>query len=149
MRSALAAEDADGLAEVVDFLCAFRIAAQDAGDAGAAQFHAGEFEVQGVQPLQQVAQTGGVDLAGFGHARQVVGAQGAAVHADLRGVLQVVVREVDETQADLDHARRVPARIRWCWLLSRGLSADRMFHVKHRVRRGRVAWPCKFRGMRA
>ena len=112
-RGALAAEDADGLAEVVDLARAFGIAAQDAGDASAAQFHAGQFEVQGIQALQQVAQPGGVDLTRFRHARQFVGAQGAAVHADLRGVLQVVVREVDETQADLDHARRVPARS--CW----------------------------------
>jgi len=50
-RSALAAEDADGLAEVVDLPRAFGIAAQDAGDAGAAQLHAGQLKVQGVQAL--------------------------------------------------------------------------------------------------
>ena len=50
-RSALAAEDADGLAQVVEFLCALGIAAKHAGDTSAAQLHAGQFEVQRVEPL--------------------------------------------------------------------------------------------------
>ena len=48
-------------------------------------------------------------MARLRHAGQVVGAQRAAVHADLRRVLQVVGREFNEAQTDLDHGRRVPA----------------------------------------
>ena len=73
-RGALAAEDADGLAQVVDLARALGFAAQDVGNAGALQLHAGQLQAEGVQPLQQLTQTGGVHMARLRHAGKVLGA---------------------------------------------------------------------------